>query len=233
MLLTVAAAQDAQLIVHDSESTKAADALGVLAKLGVDEQRAYPLLEKISADGSAAVIQGTREQCEQVAALFEQIDMRTTVRDAPGKPPAAEKPAGLQGTDVEALDAGGFTEASRAGPVLAMFYAPWCGHCHKAMPELAKAAAKLRGAGVRVAAVDCDKSRQLCSSMGVKGYPTISFVHGSQRVTYNGPRSAVALTGFAVSNARVAAVKSAIGGAIRGARIMASKVLGRGHASAT
>ncbi|KAK9727378.1 hypothetical protein K7432_001910 [Basidiobolus ranarum] len=97
--------------------------------------------------------------------------------------------------------------------VLMEFFAPWCGHCQKLVPDFKKAAQNLKGI-VKVAAVDCDeeKNKPLCSTYGIQGFPTIK-VFPSQLtsdskhpnkvtkvpVDYNGPRSAKALVDFAVS----------------------------------
>lgn len=81
------------------------------------------------------------------------------------------------------------------------FYAPWCGHCQNLQPAYEKAAQKLQGLA-KVAAVDCDDdaNKQLCGSMGVKGFPTLKIVRprkgGGGKPTvedYNGQRTAAAI----------------------------------------
>lgn len=80
------------------------------------------------------------------------------------------------------------------------FYAPWCGHCQNLQPTFEKAATKLKGLA-KVAAIDCDEdaNKQLCGSMGVKGFPTLKIVRprkGGGKPTvedYNGQRSASAI----------------------------------------
>ena len=101
------------------------------------------------------------------------------------------------------------------------------------MPELAKVATKLQAAGIRVAAVDCDRAKALAQMLGVKGYPTIKFVSRGSGADYQGPRSALAMASFTQTQARVAAVKGTVrkaaGAAVGGAKLAMSKVLGRGQ----
>lgn len=48
-------------------------------------------------------------------------------------------------------------------PVLQVeFYAPWCGHCQQLAPKWKKVAASLKGV-VKVAAVNCDQHKGVCS----------------------------------------------------------------------
>ncbi|XWX00370.1 hypothetical protein V2A60_008390 [Cordyceps javanica] len=80
------------------------------------------------------------------------------------------------------------------------FYAPWCGHCQNLKPAYEKAATNLEGLA-KVAAVDCDDdaNKQLCGSMGVKGFPTLKIVRPGKKAgrpvveDYNGGRTAGAI----------------------------------------
>ncbi|TGJ82059.1 hypothetical protein E0Z10_g6701 [Xylaria hypoxylon] len=86
------------------------------------------------------------------------------------------------------------------------FYAPWCGHCKNLKPAYEKAAKNLDGLA-KVAAVNCDEdeNKQLCSMMGVQGFPTLKIVRpgkkrGSKPVVedYQGERSAKAIVNAVV-----------------------------------
>ena len=197
-------------------------------------------MEEVSSKGSAVILAGSQASCEQVSRLFDAVSVKSEVRpkrlsgapSGPAASPIPSQPSESAGSDVEELDTLGFRAAAEGGaPYLVMFHAPWCGHCRAALPELKKAAARLRGGGVRVAAVDCDRAKELVQELGIKGYPTIKFFAGRQAaVDYNGPRTAMALVSFAQSRALANKVTSALGGdvsgAVKGAKIAMSKIAG-------
>ena len=82
---------------------------------------------------------------------------------------------------------------------LVEFMNPGCGHCQRLAPEYEKAASALAGL-VKIAAVDCTQSQDLCSAAGIKGYPTIKVYRAgshSKPEEYKGERTAKALYDFA------------------------------------
>ena len=76
--------------------------------------------------------------------------------------------------------------------VFVKFYAPWCGHCQQMAPALAQAATSLakKGSQVKIAKVDCTEEFQTCKTMGINGYPTMSFFYKADRIEYTGSRNA-------------------------------------------
>lgn len=79
-----------------------------------------------------------------------------------------------------------FRRAIESGPekLLVMFYAPWCGHCKNAKPELSAFSNELladEGVGNAVVAVDCTNLALRESCRGISGYPTFKgYVNGKQ-----------------------------------------------------
>ena len=62
------------------------------------------------------------------------------------------------------------------GIVFVEFYAPWCGHCKKLLPELEEAAKQLRKSpGVKIAKMDADRAENkgIAKRFGVKGFPSL------------------------------------------------------------
>uniref|UniRef100_A0A0K2SVX8 protein disulfide-isomerase n=1 Tax=Lepeophtheirus salmonis TaxID=72036 RepID=A0A0K2SVX8_LEPSM len=98
------------------------------------------------------------------------------------------------------------------GVALVEFYAPWCGHCQKLVPEYEKAGKALKGL-ITVGAVNCDEEKALCSQFGVNGFPTIKVFADNKKSpeAYNGDRTA---QGFvrAAQNAAQKVVSSRLGG---------------------
>jgi len=81
-----------------------------------------------------------------------------------------------------------FTEVTeREELMVVMFYAPWCGHCKKLMPEYEKAAQELlkspQGATL-LAKVDATVESELGSKYGVSGYPTMKVFRNGKVSNY-------------------------------------------------
>lgn len=100
------------------------------------------------------------------------------------------------GTDVIELDPKNFQkEVIKSDSVwIVEFYAPWCGHCQRLVPDYTKAAKALKGV-VKVGAVNADEHRSLGGQYGVQGFPTIKIfgLNKNKPEDYNGGRDAKGL----------------------------------------
>ena len=76
------------------------------------------------------------------------------------------------------------------------FYAPWCPHC-QAMGAAWQAMSRDMKGKLNVGEVNCDVEKRLCKDVRVKGYPTLLFFQGGQRIEYEGLRGLGDLIGFA------------------------------------
>ncbi|KAI1158853.1 thioredoxin-like protein [Nemania serpens] len=72
-------------------------------------------------------------------------------------------------------------------PWFIKFYAPWCHHCQAMAPNWQQMAKEMKGR-LNVGEVNCDADSRLCKDVRLKGYPTILFFKGGERVEYDGLR---------------------------------------------
>lgn len=91
--------------------------------------------------------------------------------------------------DVVQLDSMQAPTKADSGVWLVEFYAPWCGHCVKAKPEMERAATALKGIA-KVAAVDMTQHERLGAPYGVQGFPTFKLFSNGKVSDYNGARTA-------------------------------------------
>jgi len=86
------------------------------------------------------------------------------------------------------------------------FYAPWCGHCQRLVPEYEKLAQSLDGI-IKIGAVDMTTDQAAGQQYGIRGFPTIKFFGADKNkpADYEGQRSAQDMMNFAFDQARRAA----------------------------
>ena len=95
--------------------------------------------------------------------------------------------------------------------IVALFYAPWCGHCktfkphfENAMTELngkTSGKSELKGKIVRFAKIDCDEdqNKPLAKKYNVSGYPTVKILKDDGTdIEYDGERSLEGMKKFLV-----------------------------------
>ncbi|KAK5138205.1 hypothetical protein LTR08_004901 [Meristemomyces frigidus] len=81
-------------------------------------------------------------------------------------------------------------------PWFIKFYAPWCHHCQAMAPNWSGMARQMRGQ-LNVGEVNCEVEKRLCKDVKVRGYPTVLFFRGGERIEYDGLRGLGDLIDFA------------------------------------
>ena len=76
------------------------------------------------------------------------------------------------------------------------FYAPWCHHCQAMAASWAELGREMKDK-LNVGEVNCDVESRLCKDVRLRGYPTIIFFKGGERIEYEGLRGLGDLIGFA------------------------------------
>lgn len=72
-------------------------------------------------------------------------------------------------------------------PWFIKFYAPWCHHCQAMAPNWEQLAKEMKGR-LNIGEVNCDTNARLCKDVKLRGFPTILFFKGGERVEYDGLR---------------------------------------------
>ncbi|KAK4499380.1 hypothetical protein PRZ48_009894 [Zasmidium cellare] len=81
-------------------------------------------------------------------------------------------------------------------PWFVKFYAPWCHHCQAMAPNWQGMARQMQGS-LNIGEVNCEAEKRLCKDVKVRGYPTILFFRGGERIEYDGLRGVGDLVSFA------------------------------------
>jgi len=92
-----------------------------------------------------------------------------------------------------------WSEQTAGKTVFVKFFAPWCGHCKAMKPAWDTLMSEYENSeNILVADVDCINSgKDLCSKVGVEGFPTIKHGDPENLEDYKGGRDADSLNKFA------------------------------------
>lgn len=120
--------------------------------------------------------------------LMEEKSMLSFMAKPTAEPPWSEDPSA---GSVRHVDGPGDLELllrTEKKPVLMFFYAPWCGHCKKMKPEMAAAAAEVKGQYVLAGMdVDTPEAFGVRETFNITGFPTIIyFENGRRKYDYAG-----------------------------------------------
>jgi len=157
-------------------------------------KREIPAFDKFLADNVKDAVE------DEAAAKDEGAAAAAAEQEAVEAAPPVAAPAtvdiedGLAKLTVETFDA-----HVGQGVHFVKFFAPWCGHCQRMAPawdQLAKALEDEEN--ISIGRVDCTLDRDLCSTHGVRGYPTLLlFVNGMKEEKYQGGREFQELFAYA------------------------------------
>ena len=109
----------------------------------------------------------------------------TQVAKKPGKPSATPNPLGKSRAFTAETFQRQVTMTQDAWFI--KFYAPWCAHCQAMAPNWIQLSKEMKGR-LNVGEVNCEVEKRLCKDVHVRGYPTILFFRGGERVEYDGLR---------------------------------------------
>ncbi|KAF2475694.1 thioredoxin-like protein [Lindgomyces ingoldianus] len=135
-----------------------------------------------------------------VSSATESAKPTSALEVKPKKPKATPNPTG----ESVVLTAEKFQKmvTNTLDPWFVKFYAPWCHHCQAMGPNWKEMARDMREK-LNVGEVNCDVEKRLCKDAHVKGYPTLLFFRGGERIEYNGLRGIGDLIDFAANAVEV------------------------------
>lgn len=145
----------------------------------------------------AAGAKAAENHNEKVSQLTEEADKKES-KPAPKTSKTTEEiKYNPQGTSVP-LTAESFQKfvTRTRDPWFVKFYAPWCHHCQALAPPWLTMAKEMKGK-LNVGEVNCDVEKRLCKDAGIKGYPTMFFFKGGEKVEYEGLRGVGDLISYA------------------------------------
>lgn len=153
------------------------------------EIKGYPTLAYFRAGRKVETYKGART-------LSELKEFVTTTKGEEGKAVSddGKVPEPAKASPVAKLDKDNFVELTKTGIAFVKFFAPWCGHCKRLAPTWEELAKKFEGdSGVTIGHVDCtaddNANRELCSTHGVNGFPTLNiYKDGVKADEYSGKR---------------------------------------------
>jgi len=161
------------------------------------EIKGYPTLAYFRAGRKVETYKGART-------LSELKEFVTTTKGEAGKAASddGKVPEPAKASPVAKLDKDNFVELTKTGIAFVKFFAPWCGHCKRLAPTWEELAKKFEGdSGVTIGHVDCtaddNANRELCSTHGVNGFPTLNiYKDGVKADEYSGKRDLAELVAY-------------------------------------
>lgn len=166
----------------------------VVGKLCQDENiQGYPTVNFYKAGSTTPIAyQGDRTQPSLTKFVKQQVGDGPASSSSSATESLSDWPESSQVKHIDAAELADLQ--SRSGPVLVMFYAPWCSHCTAMKPDYAELSNSKDS--ITVAAIDCVQHTNACTENDIQGYPTIQLFLGGNVVPFNGARTVTAMAEF-------------------------------------
>ena len=102
---------------------------------------------------------------------------------------------------------GGKYDDYKNKPILFLFHADWCGHCHHFMPTFEKLRQEYVDSSILKVVKISDTNRELVEKYQIGGYPTIKLYDGNDVVEYTGGRDINNIREFVNHKLKLKAIK--------------------------
>ncbi|KAI4758469.1 thioredoxin-like protein [Aureobasidium sp. EXF-3400] len=164
-------------------------------------QKDGPKLPKVGATSSpdfkGAAVVGPAKEADAIAEATKSTTSSTSTKSLLKATKIAKETANPAGTSVP-LTAETFQQkvTTTHDPWFIKFYAPWCHHCQAMAPSWHAMARDMKNK-LNIGEVNCEVERRLCKDVNVKGYPTLIYFQGGERIEYEGLRGLGDLISYA------------------------------------
>ena len=165
--------------------TSAAAAVPVAENSSIEEKKTEPTA-KVNTPAPAPIAKDdVKAPVKAPEGKAPNKPLQATQVKKPAKPSATPNPLGISKAFTAETFQRQVTMTQDAWFI--KFYAPWCAHCQAMGPNWIQLGKEMKGR-LNIGEVNCEVESRLCKDVHLKGYPTILFFRGGERVEYEGLR---------------------------------------------